>query len=115
MIFDDFKSSMPLWLYPIQLRLIPVSDKFVPYCEELVQKYSGQVRIDIDDRSESVSKKIKESHSDLIPFSIVVGEKEVQGNNLAQFEESIEKILLEGKDKPFLKYNWPNLVSKQIK
>lgn len=106
MIFDDFKNSMPLWLYPIQIRLIPVSEKFNDFCIKLQNKCRNKARIDIDDRAESVSRKIKEAHKDLIPYSIVIGEKELNLEKIPELENALEQIKLSQKGKPFAKVNW---------
>jgi threonyl-tRNA synthetase len=117
MLFDDFKNRFPLWLYPAQIRLIPVNDDMVAFCEELVEKYKNlAVRIEIDDRSEGVSKKIKNAHQDLIPFPIVIGEKE--RNSLGDIESlrsAIDKILANSKGKPFIPIDYPKRISLQVK
>ncbi len=75
------KPMLPLWLSPTQVRFIPVGDEFVKDCEKYVNdlnkvnKYQF-VRADIDDREESVGKKIREAEKEWIPIIIVVGEKE---------------------------------------
>jgi threonyl-tRNA synthetase len=75
------KPMIPLWFSPAQIRFIPVADEFVKDCEEYVNdlnKFSEYqfVRADIDDREESVGKKIREAEKEWIPIIIVVGEKE---------------------------------------
>lgn len=111
MIFDDFRNCMPLWLYPVQLRLIPVSDKYISFCENIVEKYKDQIRIDIDDRAEGVSKKIKDAHKELIPLHIVIGEKEVNMQEIEQLNDIVEEIIKSSKNKPFMQFSWPELVS----
>ena len=75
------KPMLPLWLSPTQIRLIPVRDEFIKDCEEIMEEFkkysSGYIlRIDIDDREESVSKKIRDAEKEWIPIIIVIGEKE---------------------------------------
>ena len=72
------KSPMlPLWLSPTQIRLCPVNEDLVPYCDELADKFEKQnIRVDIDDRVESVSKKVRSAETDWVPYSIVIGDKE---------------------------------------
>jgi threonyl-tRNA synthetase len=75
------KPMIPLWLSPAQIRFIPVADEFVKDCEEYVNdlnKFSEYqfVRADIDDREESVGKKIRDAEKEWTPIIIVVGEKE---------------------------------------
>lgn len=67
----------PYWLSPTQVRILPVSDKFVEYGLELSQTISAQgVRCDVDDRDDTVGKKIRNAEKDWIPYSLVIGEKE---------------------------------------
>jgi threonyl-tRNA synthetase len=81
------KPMLPLWLSPIQVRLIPVGDEFVKDCKKYVEKlndFSDQlyIRADIDDREESVSKKIREAEQEWIPIIVVIGEKEKEKKKL---------------------------------
>jgi threonyl-tRNA synthetase len=115
MIFDNFKESMPVWLYPIQIRLIPVSDKYVGFCEEIVKQNRSQIRMDIDDRAESVSRKIKDSHNELIPYSFVIGGNEInEPKALKVLNESIELIKGKSLEKPFIQFSWPYLLSRRV-
>ncbi len=73
--------NFPLWLAPIQVRIIPVSDKHHAFCESLLAKIP--FRVDFDDRDMSVGKKIRESGRHWIPYTIVIGDREVGGDELA--------------------------------
>ena len=75
------KPILPLWLSPTQLRFIPVSDEFISDCEKFIDELNKisefhHIRSDIDDREESVSRKIRDAEKEWIPIIIVVGEKE---------------------------------------
>ncbi|MFW6173836.1 MAG: His/Gly/Thr/Pro-type tRNA ligase C-terminal domain-containing protein, partial [Elusimicrobiota bacterium] len=75
------KPMFPLWLSPTQIRLIPVGDEFIPICEKIVDDLNKmsrfqQIRTDIDDREESVSRKIRDAEKEWTPIIIVIGEKE---------------------------------------
>lgn len=75
---------LPLWLSPTQVRLIPISDKFLEKVEELAQQISAHcIRVDIDDSSSTLQKKIREAEQEWIPYIIVVGEKEVESGTLS--------------------------------
>ena len=78
------KSPMfPLWLAPSQLRLIPVSVKHIEHAAELRrQASSSQVRAEIDDREESVGKRIREAEKDWIPYVVVLGDREADSEGL---------------------------------
>jgi threonyl-tRNA synthetase len=73
--------NFPLWLAPIQVRIIPVSDKHHAFCESLLAKIP--FRVDFDDRDMSVGKKIRESGRHWVPYTIVIGDREVSGDELA--------------------------------
>jgi len=73
----------PVWLSPIQARLIPINEEFLPYCKKLAAKLAKQnIRIDIDDRNERVGKKIRSAEQQWIPYIIVIGEKELESGKL---------------------------------
>jgi threonyl-tRNA synthetase len=71
----------PLWLAPVQVRLIPVSEDQLPYCEELLSKFAG-VRADLDDMGDTLNKSIRRAEKEWVPFIAVVGKKEVESNSL---------------------------------
>ena len=73
------KPQLPLWLSPVQLRLIPVSKNHLEYCRQL--KLDG-VRFDIDDSEDSLGKKIAKSQKEWIPYVCVVGDKEIESGKL---------------------------------
>lgn len=111
MIFDQFKVFFPLWLAPVQIRLIPINEQFNAVCIQLAEKYKDWVRIDIDDRSESVSKRVKRAKEAYIPHIIVLGHQEE--GNMQRIEKEIQAHMQED-SKPFLPIEWPLLVSKQV-
>ena len=69
--------SLPLWLAPSQIRLIPVSTRFLENCENLSNEVRDRgIRVDIDDREESVGKRIRDAEKEWVPYVVVFGEKE---------------------------------------
>jgi threonyl-tRNA synthetase len=75
------KPMLPLWLSPTQVRFIPVADEFVSDCEKIIDELNKIspfyfIRSDIDDREESVGRKIRDAEKEWIPYIVVVGEKE---------------------------------------
>jgi threonyl-tRNA synthetase len=117
---------LPLWLSPIQARIIPVSEKYVKQAIELMEKMEKEnIRVDLDDRNKSVQKKVRDSEMEWIPFTIVVGEKEIKSDSLPiRIRESgkVEKMKLndfikiikkEVKNRPFRKSSLPKLLSKR--
>jgi len=77
------KPMLPLWLSPTQIRFIPVGDEFIKDCTECIKELNKheyyKIRADIDDREESVSRKIRDAEKEWIPIIIVVGDKEKEG------------------------------------
>jgi len=71
------KPMYPLWLSPIQVRVIPVSERYLDYALYIAGKLEGaKIRVDVDDRNERLNKKIREAEKEWIPYIIVVGENE---------------------------------------
>ena len=75
---------LPLWLSPTQVRLIPISDKFLDKLEALAQQITAHnIRVDIDDSSSTLQKKIREAEQEWVPYIIVVGDKEIESGTLS--------------------------------
>jgi threonyl-tRNA synthetase len=78
------KPQFPLWLSPTQVRVIPLKDEFSNMCESLADKISSHnIRVDIDDRNESIGKRIREAEKEWIRYILVIGEKEANSDNLS--------------------------------
>ncbi|MHB8162810.1 MAG: threonine--tRNA ligase [Methanoregula sp.] len=75
--------ALPTWLSPTQVRVVPVTEKHIAFAEELVKTINAaQVRCDIDDRNETMGKKVREAGMDWVPYVIVIGDEEVASKNL---------------------------------
>ncbi len=120
------KPQLPLWLSPTQVRIIPLKEEFYDFCEKLTDKISANsVRVDIDDRNESIGKRIREAEKEWIRYILVIGEKEANSENLSirdrttgavrelSFDEFITEINEQTKDKPFTGLNFPKHISKR--
>ncbi len=97
---------LPLWLSPSQLRIIPVSDKYIEYCNQL--NFEG-IRADIDDREEKVGKKLVRARKEWVPYVILVGEKELSEGKF------IVNIRAENKQIEMSKEELENIIKEQIK
>ncbi len=118
---------LPLWLSPTQVRLIPISDKFLDKLEELAKQIGSHcIRVDIDDSSSTLQKKIREAEQEWVPYIIVVGEKEVESGLLSvrerelkgqqqnmTTEELIAKVTEKISGKPFKPLPLPMYLSKR--
>ncbi|MDP3779728.1 MAG: threonine--tRNA ligase [Nitrosopumilaceae archaeon] len=77
------KPHFPLWLAPTQVRIIPLKPEFLEYCEKLADNIGKKnIRVDIDDRNESIGKRIRDAETEWIRYSLVIGEKEISSKNL---------------------------------
>ena len=76
--------SLPVWLSPTQVRFVPIGDEHVEHCTDVAEtlEESG-IRADIDDRDESVGKKIRKAEQDWVPYIAVVGDDEVENGTLS--------------------------------
>lgn len=80
-LIEHYAGKFPVWLSPVQVRIIPVSDKFLNYSKEILNALRAQdVRVELDDRNEKLGYKIREGRIDKVPFMIVIGEKEESGS-----------------------------------
>jgi len=120
------KPQFPLWLSPTQVRIIPLKEEFNDFCEKLTDKISANaVRVDIDDRNESIGKRIREAEKEWIRYILVIGEKEANSENLSirdrqtgavkelSFDDFLNEIKEQTKDKPFTGLNFPKHISKR--
>ena len=83
-LIEHTAGKFPLWLTPDQYVLIPVDNKFVPYCEEIKTALSGHdIRGIVDDRNETIGKKIRDNELKKIPFLLIVGEKEIEAKGVS--------------------------------
>ena len=118
--------ALPLWLSHTQVRIIPVASKHTEFSEKILEQLDkNTIRADIDDRELSVAKKIREAESEWIHFILVIGDKEVDGNELVvrerltksqygiALDNLIKNIKQETFDKPYLPLNLPVYLSKR--
>jgi threonyl-tRNA synthetase len=118
--------SIPFWLSPTQVRIIPVSkDQHLDYCLRIADELArNRIRTDIDDRDESVAKRIRDAESEWIQYILVTGDNEIQNQNLTvrdrqhkggqarmTLEEFIKKISAQLQGKPYIPLNLPKNLS----
>ncbi len=118
---------LPLWLSPTQVRLIPISDGFTDKVDEIAKKIAGSnIRVDIDDRSATLQKKIREAEREWVPYVIVVGHREIESGVLSvrdrenhgkvqkmKLDKLMETISTKLKNKPFKPLPLPFYLSKR--
>ena len=83
-LIEHFAGKLPLWLAPIQVNIMTVTDRSKKYAEEIRNMlFDNGLRVEIDDRSESISKKVRDAQLKRIPIMITIGDKEVESKTLA--------------------------------
>ena len=120
------KPQFPLWLAPTQVRVIPLKDEFSEFSETLADKIStNDIRVDIDDRNESIGKRIREAEKEWIRYILVIGEKEANSEHLSirdrqtgnvrelSFDDFLNEINEQTHGKPFTGLNLPKHLSKR--
>lgn len=76
-LIEHYAGALPVWLSPVQVRVLPISDKFMEYAATVVAQFrAAGLRVELDDRSEKVGYKIRDAEVKKVPFMAVVGEKE---------------------------------------
>ena len=118
---------LPLWLSPTQVRIIPVSERFLGDAEKLMNQIeSNKIRVDVDDRPLSLGKKVRAAEKEWVNYVLVIGEKELSSDVLPvrdrkagkkkrnmKLQELINEIRAEAGDKPFKPLTLPKLLSKR--
>jgi threonyl-tRNA synthetase len=124
---EEGKSPMlPIWLSPTQVRLIPISEKFLENVEEMAKKMDGaRVRVDIDERPMTLQKRVRDAEMEWVPFIVVVGQKEVESDLLPvrdrksgqmrsmKLEQLISEVEEAMSGKPFKPLPLPKHLSKR--
>ncbi len=83
-LLEHYAGKFPLWLAPLQVKILPISDKFMDYAKTLLSKLKkADIRAEIDDRSEKIGKKIRDTELAKVPYMLVIGEKEVNEEKVA--------------------------------
>ncbi|HNF29317.1 MAG TPA: threonine--tRNA ligase, partial [Chitinophagaceae bacterium] len=83
-LLEHYAGKFPVWLAPLQVKILPISDKFLPYATTVKNALQQVgVRVEIDDRNEKIGKKIREAELARVPYMLVVGEKEATENKLS--------------------------------
>jgi threonyl-tRNA synthetase len=122
------KVILPLWLSPTQVRICAVSDSHVKACLKIADELDkATIRVDVDDRGESVGKKISGSEKEWVPYTLVIGDKELKAKKIPvrvreegkvvdmSLDELVKVIQKETEGMPFKKLSLPRELSKRPK
>jgi threonyl-tRNA synthetase len=89
-LLEHCSGKLPLWLVPTQVKILPISDKFMAYAEEVAKALkSNEIRCEIDDRQEKIQRKIRDTELEKIPYMLIVGEKEMESKTLGVRKQSV--------------------------
>ncbi len=122
---SDKSPALPTWLSPIQIRFIPVREDYVDMCVKLAEKARELgVRADVNDKSQPLGKRIREAERQWIPYVVVVGEKEINGElsvrvrkgksqEKMSLEELVSRVKKECKGRPYLPSPFPTRLSNR--
>ncbi len=103
-LLEHYAGKLPTWLAPLQVKILPISDKFMDYGEVVLKKLKAAgIRAEIDDRNEKIGKKIRDTELAKVPYMLVFGEKEIENNAVAvrkqgkgdQGVKNLEEFILE--------------------
>lgn len=84
LLIEHFAGAFPVWLAPVQVKILPIADRHFDYAKKVYDTFfDAEVRVELDDRTESVGKKIREAEMQKIPFMLVIGDKEVEAGMVA--------------------------------
>ncbi len=111
-LIEHFAGKFPLWIAPVQLKLLTVTEKFIPYAEKIAKEFSDVgIRVEVDIRNEKIGYKLREARNERVSYIGVIGEIEAENNSLSirsnkvgelgevQANEFLETILEEIREK----------------
>ncbi len=77
-LLEHYAGKFPVWIAPLQVKILPISDKFIDYSNQVLKQLrKAGVRVEVDDRSEKIGKKIRDTELMKVPYMLVIGEKEM--------------------------------------
>ena len=85
LLIEKYAGAFPLWLAPVQIKLLPIADRHLDYMYEIKEKLerAGIARVEIDDISEKLGYKLREAQLEKIPYMLVAGDKDIENNVIA--------------------------------
>ena len=83
-LIEHFAGMFPTWLAPVQVKVLPISEKFVDYAEKVKgQLEAANIRVELDNRDEKIGYKIREARNERVPYMLVVGEKDMEADKVS--------------------------------
>ena len=82
-LIEETKGAFPVWLSPVQVKVMPISDSQREYAKEVYEKLFDQdIRVELDDRNEKIGYKIREAQLQKVPYMLIIGDKEVEAKTV---------------------------------
>ena len=98
-LLEHYAGKLPVWLAPVQVKVLPISDKFLDYAKSVADKLKkSDIRAEVDDRNEKIGKKIRDTELMKVPYMLVVGEKEMNENKVAVRRQGKGDVGVKGAD-----------------
>lgn len=114
-LIEKYRGAFPVWLSPIQVKVLPISEKNAKYSEEVIGRLRDEgIRAELDERNETLGAKIRDAQMEKVPYMAVVGEKEEKSKSLS-IRTRDGKDLGQVKIEDFLKDIRANIASKALK
>lgn len=86
-ITEHFEGKFPMWIAPEQVRILPITDEHIPYCEEVATRLKAKgIRCTVNSRNDKIGAKIRNGRNDRLPYMLIVGDAEVENNQAAVFK-----------------------------
>ncbi|MDB5224118.1 MAG: threonyl-tRNA synthetase [Chitinophagaceae bacterium] len=83
-LLEHYAGKFPLWLAPVQVKILPISDKFLEYAKNVLNKLKiADIRVEIDERTEKIGKKIRDTELMKVPYMLVIGEREMNEEKIS--------------------------------
>lgn len=83
-LIEHFAGKFPLWLSPVQVKILPISDKYIDYAEEIQRELEKEgMRCEMDKRAEKIGYKIRTAQMERVPYMLIVGEREMQDKKIS--------------------------------
>ena len=92
-LIEHYGGAFPVWLAPVQAAIVPITDRHVDYCQAAAAKMSASgLRVEVDDRSERMNRKIRDAQLNKVPYMMIVGDKEIAADTLSVRKRSGENL-----------------------
>jgi threonyl-tRNA synthetase len=83
-LIENYNGAFPVWLAPVQVKFLPISDKHLAYAKELRKKFKKMgIRVEVDESNEKIGYKIRKAQMEKVPYMAVIGDKEMESNTLS--------------------------------